>query len=251
MKDMCASAPRPAPGQIRLIVNADDFGLTTGVNHGIVQAHRRGIVTSTSLMVRRSAARDAARRAAAEPGLSVGLHFDLGEWVCRDGEWSVDLLAADPEDASAVEAEAARQLTTFEELTGRSPTHIDSHQHVHRSEPARSVLARVADALGMPLRAVTPGVAYTGDFFGQGRHGVKLPGLISVPALLKILDSLPPGVTELGCHPGFGRNIPSEYGVERETETRTLCDPYVQRRIAESGIALISFHDLQSGVAAA
>ena len=59
----------------RLIVNADDFGLSEGVDHGIVDAFSNGIVTSTSLMVRRPAARHAAELARLHTRLSVGLHF--------------------------------------------------------------------------------------------------------------------------------------------------------------------------------
>ena len=70
-----------------LIVNGDDFGLSHGVNRGIIQAHEEGIVTSASLMVRGPAAEEAAAYARAHPEMSVGLHIDLGEWVYRGGEW--------------------------------------------------------------------------------------------------------------------------------------------------------------------
>ena len=64
-----------------LIVNADDFGQSHGVNRGIMQAHRRGIVTSASLMVRWLAASEAAAYAREHPSLSLGLHVDLGEKI--------------------------------------------------------------------------------------------------------------------------------------------------------------------------
>src|SRR5262249_22921163 len=60
-----------------LIVNADDFGRSAGVNRGIIQAHEQGIVTSASLMVHWPAAREAAEYGRGRPGLSLGLHFDL------------------------------------------------------------------------------------------------------------------------------------------------------------------------------
>src|SRR5260370_3831130 len=81
--------PMPASGQKRyLIVNADDFGQSPGVNRGIIEAHERGIVTSASLMVRWPAAAEAAAYARLHPRLSVGLHLDFGEWVCRGGGWA-------------------------------------------------------------------------------------------------------------------------------------------------------------------
>src|SRR5262245_64423892 len=111
-----------------LIVNADDFGLSAGVNRGIIEAHERGIVTSASLMVRGSAAAAAAAYARAHPALSVGLHLDLGEWAWRDGGWVSVYEVVRADDARAVVAEAARQLAAFRRLVGLSPTHLDSHQ---------------------------------------------------------------------------------------------------------------------------
>ncbi|HEV2791037.1 MAG TPA: ChbG/HpnK family deacetylase, partial [Solirubrobacterales bacterium] len=62
----------------RLIVNADDLGLSRSVNEGIFEAHQHGIVTSASLMVRQGAAEAAAEALAEHPDLAVGLHLDLG-----------------------------------------------------------------------------------------------------------------------------------------------------------------------------
>src|SRR5215831_3654590 len=76
-------------GVRQLIVNADDFGQSPGVNRGIIQAHERGIVTSASLMVRWRAAAEAAAYARAHPRLGLGLHVDLGEWEYRDGDWTM------------------------------------------------------------------------------------------------------------------------------------------------------------------
>src|SRR6185503_13954375 len=70
-----------------LIVNADDFGLSPGVNAGVARTHEQGILTSASLMVRRPAAAAAAEYAQGTPALGVGLHVDLGEWARIDGEW--------------------------------------------------------------------------------------------------------------------------------------------------------------------
>ena len=75
-----------------LVVNADDFGRSPGVNAGIADTHERGIVTSTSLMVRWPAAEQAAAYARQTPTLAVGLHADLGEWARRDGAWVIATL---------------------------------------------------------------------------------------------------------------------------------------------------------------
>jgi predicted glycoside hydrolase/deacetylase ChbG (UPF0249 family) len=237
--------------RVRLIVNADDLGLCPAVNRGVLQAHRHGIVTSASLMVRRPAAAEAAALAGTEPCLSVGLHFDLGEWTWSQGAWQQTLRLADAGDEAAIEAELESQLRSFEMLMGRPPTHLDSHQHVHRSEPARSVLTRVACGRGIPLRDVAAGVRYRGDFYGQARPGESLPALVGVPALTAILAALPPGITELGCHPARGPVASSQYDVERSRETETLCDPRIRRRLDELNIERLSFHDLQAGAVAA
>jgi chitin disaccharide deacetylase len=71
-----------------LIVNADDFGRSPGVNRGIIKAYACGIVTSASLMVRWPAAAEAAAYGQEHLPLSLGLHVDLSEWVYRNGEWT-------------------------------------------------------------------------------------------------------------------------------------------------------------------
>jgi hypothetical protein len=86
-------------------------------------------------------------------------------------------------------------------LFARGPTHLDSHQHVHREEPLRSVLLEAGRRLGIPVRDLAPGLVYRGDFYGQTAKGEPLPDAIAVDALLGLLSSLPPGITELGCHP--------------------------------------------------
>jgi predicted glycoside hydrolase/deacetylase ChbG (UPF0249 family) len=100
----------------RLIVNADDFGLSAGVNAGVVRAHREGIVTSASLMVRQPGTEAAVSAARDCPDLSLGLHFDLGEWEQRDGGWHPRYAWVDDSDAGAVVAEFERQLTTYRAL---------------------------------------------------------------------------------------------------------------------------------------
>jgi chitin disaccharide deacetylase len=227
-----------------LIVNADDFGRSRGVNDGVAACHENGIVTSASLMVRWPAAREAAAYARSHPRLSVGLHVDFAEWTVREGEWRplYERLAED--DVAAVRAEIEGQLASFRELIGRDPTHLDGHQHVQREEPARSILVGLAATLGVPLRDLSSRVRYVGSFYGQGPGGELLPEAISVEGLLGLLAGLPPGVTELGCHPALAEDVDSMYLRERLEEVRTLCDPRVREALAAAGIELFSFADL-------
>jgi predicted glycoside hydrolase/deacetylase ChbG (UPF0249 family) len=226
-----------------LIVNADDFGLSPGVNAGILEAHNLGIVTSTSLMVRPPAAPQAARLARDYPKLAVGLHVDLCEWVFQNGEWRLLYEVAPMADAAAVEMEIARQLETFETLTGHPPTHLDAHQHVHRNEPVRSILLRAARSRGIALRANTPGLRYCGAFYGQSNKGEPYPAGIAAETLLELVCSLSEGVTELGCHPARTADIQSVYLHERLVELKSLCDPRVKEALERESIQLCSFLD--------
>jgi len=227
-----------------LIVNADDFGQSHSVNWGIIEAHERGIVTSASLMVRWPAAAEAAVYSRQHPNLSLGLHVDFGEWAYRGDDW-VSLYQVVPiNDTTAVADEVSRQLTTFRRLVGKDPTHIDSHQHVHLWEPLRTVLTEVARDLTVPLRHCSAEVRYRGDFYGQTAEGIPFPDAISVDGLIKILETLPPGCTELGCHPGLGNDLDTMYCSERAEEVKVLCDPRVRTSIVAMGIELRSFLNL-------
>jgi predicted glycoside hydrolase/deacetylase ChbG (UPF0249 family) len=230
------------PGR-RLIVNADDFGLSPRVNSGILQAHADGIVTSTSLMVRQEAAPAAVAAAREHPRLALGLHLDLGEWEQRDGEWHPAYEVVDTDDAAAVAAEVERQVLRFRALARCDPTHLDSHQHVHRNEPARSLIARMAQSLGVPLRDRRP-VSYCGAFYGQGKGGAPLPDGITADALIAIIRDLPAGYTELCCHPAEDTDFRSSYAEQRPTELRALCDASVRRALERAGVRLCSFRDV-------
>jgi chitin disaccharide deacetylase len=226
----------------QLIVNADDLGLSAGVNAGIFRAHERGIVTSASLMVRQSAAPQAVGLCASHPRLAIGLHLDLGQWDYAGGGWFAAYLRCDQQDEAAVRAECRAQLEAFRALLGREPTHLDSHQHVHDSEPVASVMTAISEEIGVPLRGRR--VRYEGGFYGQSGKGEPFPQGIAASHLAALIRALPGGWTELGCHPGIGVAGESSYGHERELELEALCDPSVAAALAEAGVRLRSFADL-------
>lgn len=227
-----------------VIVNADDFGVSDGVNRGIIAAHEHGVVTSTSLMVRRDAAVAAARYAQGRPSLGLGLHLDLGEWVqVARHDWQPTYEVVSLEDEQAVRAEVERQLEQFRTLVGRDPTHIDSHQHVHKEEPARSAARALADRLSVPLRHFGH-VRYCGEFYGQDRDGSPLHDAITAEALVAVIERLPPGVTEVACHPGDDEGLASSYRAERMLELAALCDPRVRAAFDSAQVRLRSFADV-------
>jgi predicted glycoside hydrolase/deacetylase ChbG (UPF0249 family) len=212
---------------VKLIVNADDFGLTAGVNRAVADAHRRGVLTSASLMVDAPAADDAARLAGVLPGLSVGLHAD-----------------AEPGTSWAEALEA--QIYGFAALVGRPPTHLDSHHNAHRAPDALPAFRRVAESLGIPLREHSD-VRYWSRFYGAW-GGESHPEQVSVESFVRMLDeALAPPCTEIACHPAYvDAELRSSYTAEREVELRTLCDPRLRAAIEERGIDLVSYAGIEA-----
>lgn len=228
----------------RLIVNADDLGYTPLTSAGIFTARRDGIVTSASLMVRRPDAEAAVARAAAEGFLDLGLHLDLGEWTCLGGRWRKLYGVVPIEDPAAVRDECERQLERFQRLVGRPPTHLDSHQHVHRDDPVRPVAREIATRLRVVLRDASRTVAYAGGFYGQYGDGRSAAECLSVEAILGILARSTADVIELGCHPGLDPDLETMYCHERRREVEVLCAAGLRERIAEAGFTLATFASL-------
>lgn len=195
--------PRPS----YLIVNADDLGLSEAVNEGVFAAHEEGIVTSASLMAARPAASAAVAALARYPELAVGLHLEVEEGEFRG------------------------QLDLFHELVGRDPTHLDSHHHAHESEPASVPAEALAAELGVPLR--NRAIRYEGGFYGRDA--------ISPEHLMELIRTLPPGWTEIGCHPAAGPVPTSSYDAERQIELETLRDPRVKDLLNVMHVRLCSF----------
>ena len=219
---------RPGARLRRLIVNADDLGLTDGVNRGIIDAHLSGIVTSASLMVDGPAAAQAAALAREHPALSVGLHF------VDDGP--------DLDQPGHAKREFARQLERFRALTASEPTHVDSHHHVHVTRLA--TFAPLVAPLGVPLRG-DGRVRYLGAFFAHPRPAEVDHQRIRPAFLLELLESEASGeFSELGCHPGrVTVELHSSYAQEREIELATLTEPGLGDRIAALGLVLASYRD--------
>jgi len=219
-------------GDRRLVVNADDFGLTEQVNAGIVRAHVDGIVTSCSLMVDAPAAASAATLALAHPDLSVGLHF------VEPPECDLDR----PGDAGAA---LARQLERFRELIDADPTHLDSHHHVHLEGSRLDGFRDAAAPLAIPVRG-DGSARYVGGFYGQWEWGVTDLEHVSPEYLDWLLaHEVLEGVTELGCHPAAGLEaLGSSYAAERLVELDTLTQPGLRERVGACHIRLVNYRDL-------
>jgi predicted glycoside hydrolase/deacetylase ChbG (UPF0249 family) len=285
-----------AAGRRKLIINADDFGMSTGINRGIMEAVAAGSVTSASLMVGMPGFDDAvslARQAGDVLGVGVHLTLTVGRPLTR---------AATLVDASTGEFVSPRTLLrralsghirptdVFDECAaqiararhaGLPVTHVDGHLHVHvwpgvahvvrhllRGEGITTVRVPNEALYGVPLwrrrlpeRAIIRGltsrarmtqwpVATADHFVGSTLLGMR----DFESGLLRVLDALAPGTTELMVHPGYVDGpLPGNdgYRAQRETELRALTSQSVRDRLRRQDLQLIHFASLSKMARAA
>jgi chitin disaccharide deacetylase len=231
------------PSPTRLIINADDFGISRGVNIGIIEAAAAGVVTSASLIVNLPEFADALDRALSCPTLSLGLHlnFTVGRpltvapSLTRRGSgefYPLPALVARASfgllDPSDVAAECLAQIDRMTE-SGFPPTHLDSHRHIHSHPAISAVVARAAASRGVfqvripsePLRVNARDWQATLKKMGLlvcarlSREtatadsaipfvGISLQGGKSFATrLFALIPQLRAGTTELMTHPGY------------------------------------------------
>ncbi|MEL6614851.1 MAG: ChbG/HpnK family deacetylase [Bacteroidota bacterium] len=249
-----ARAPMTSP-EARLIVTADDLGLQGDVDAGIVRAASGGIVTHASWLAGGESADAAPGLVAREaPDLGVGLHLSLSQTrpsgdprplaglLRPDGRFPDRQFAAirwawRRQRLGAIWDEWRAQADAFERAWGRTPTHLDSHQHVHLAPmlgplavrlaverwiprlrapvgPARGLEARVFVALGARLRrrARSAGLTVPDRF-----DGFEHSGRLDRQKLSDMSAALGPGLTEWMAHPGM-TDEPSGYARRQEME---------------------------------
>jgi predicted glycoside hydrolase/deacetylase ChbG (UPF0249 family) len=261
-----------------LIVNADDFGFTRDVNEGIVEAHRNGILTATTVMANGEAFDHAVALARENPSLDVGCHLVLVQGRS----------VADPSrDLPATVGELVRalmqgRLAVYEELSaqvrkiaraGIRPTHIDTHKHTHLLPPVLSAIARVArefripwvrrpfdfgidtgaritrSAVALGLRVTRPGFAAALGGLKTTDHftGFQITGSLHERNLIETLEKLPEGLTEFMCHPGrLGpelRAAATRLKESRQVELAALVSSEVRRVVERRGIELANYRE--------
>lgn len=258
----------------KLITNADDFGFTRDVNAGIVEAHRNGILTATTLMANGAAFDDAVRLAGENPELDVGCHLVLvqGVSVLSPGTPLPETLAR------LVRAVALGRIRPYEELAaqvrrilaaGLRPTHLDTHKHTHMLPAVLEAVGRLSEEFRIPWvrRPFDFGptnwkgraMGLFGGHFRKvlSRHGCRstdafagfrMTGNFDADGLAALIRSLPPGVTEFMCHPGHcGKELraaPTRLRESRERELAALTDPRVRRELAQAGVELVNYRVL-------
>jgi predicted glycoside hydrolase/deacetylase ChbG (UPF0249 family) len=266
----------------RLAVNADDFGFTRDVNEGIVEAHRSGILTSTTLMANGRAFEHAVGLARRHPALDIGCHLVLvgGESVAEPGR---PLPATVLELLRGYFAERGRLRTELEAqierilAAGLRPTHLDTHKHTHLFPPVLRAVAELGERyridwvrrpFDLPMtvaetpwttRAVSRSLTLVRRRFHDtlAAHGLRttdhfagfqMTGRFGPEDLARLLRGLPEGMTEFMTHPGFCtdelRAARTRLKESRVRELEALTSPAVRRAIEDAQIELTPFSSL-------
>ncbi|AOZ09898.1 hypothetical protein BKK80_29870 [Cupriavidus malaysiensis] len=279
---------QPAHPARALIVTADDFGLTTGVNEAVELAHCDGVLNAASLMVGAPAAADAVARARRLPALRVGLHVVLADGPAVLPRSAIpDLVDAEGRFGSAMardgcrffflphvrrqlEAEIRAQFEAYA-ATGLPLDHVNTHKHFHLHPTVLSLILRIGRAYGLramrlPLENGAPlllrpwlallrrrlraaGVAHN-DYV----VGIANSGGMDETVLLDALRRLPPGVGEIYLHPGVesgARVTQSMAGYRHADELAALLSPRVRAAMDEVAPRRGGFADVFGGLAPA
>jgi len=204
----------------RLILNADDFGLTPSINRAIGELRAAGAITSATLMAAGPAFDDAVAVAHAHPSLGVGCHIVLVDGlpvsppntipslIGPDGKSFRPTLRSFLADlirgrilAEDIAREALAQIEKLQRA-GIRITHIDTHKHTHLGSPARRLAIRIGARLRPRFEALLG--RHTGIRSTDGTIAISTTGQFNSARLVRILAALPPtGTYELCCHPGY------------------------------------------------
>ncbi|QJU57507.1 hopanoid biosynthesis-associated protein HpnK [Sphingomonas sp. AP4-R1] len=255
----------------RLVVTADDFGVSLPVNDAVEQAHRDGILTAASLMVTGDAVDDAVARARALPLLGVGLHLVLVEGrpalppervpslVGADGLFRTDMvgmafaIALSAAARRQLEAEIEAQFAAFA-ATGLPLDHVNAHKHFHLHPMIASTILKVGRRFGMKsVRAPVEHGARGIESWWAGklqkrlrRAGLSVPdqvvglawsGAFDAARMQTALADLHPGLTEIYTHPATADVYPgSAPGYRYRDELAALVDPVAKSILVGKGV---------------
>jgi predicted glycoside hydrolase/deacetylase ChbG (UPF0249 family) len=263
----------------RLIINSDDYGRTPEISHGIREAHRHGVVTSTTCMMNiPTTADDIAIGLKETPNLRMGVHLVLTMGRPISAPETVPSIVAENGDffkytpfiehlsslnMDEVKKEWRAQIEAFIKASGRKPTHIDSHHHASYFSPnlfhGMLELAKEYDcAIRLPFTEVSSELEETAkhvpdlmEKFNPRRPDVFFVNFYDETAtkedLLNIIANVPEGTSEIMCHPGYVDDAfakESVYNFQRERELKILTDPSIKEVIQSTGIELITFANL-------
>jgi len=253
----------------RILFAADDFGMTAGVSAGIVESIRNGVVGATAAMVCGEQAETHIARFAPEIPGRIGAHLQLTDGVPRSDASKLRSLLGDdgrfprkPQQMRLVRSwevkrEWLAQLAVLEGL-GITPTHLDSHHHVHRQPGVFAVYRELAKTMYLPARGaimqeITDRLRADGvpcaDAFMQQWSDAE-PTLERLLTCIAAADEHCPdgGLMEVMCHPAMlddELRRRSNYAEERETELRVLTSAELPRRLADLGYEVVTIQALR------
>jgi hypothetical protein len=244
---------------MKLIVNADDFGLTRGVNLGIIEAFQQGIVRSTTLMVGMPAERHAAELATLNPGLKVGIHLRLtagtpmaenvptlldqtGKLQNQSQFWDNQSM-----NSEEIERELRAQIEHFLSL-GVELSHMDGHHHCHRHALVAPIARKLAEEFRVPLRPENEMTQYQGKSLGFSDkfYGDSLTGENLLDIVRQYLGRVQ--VLELMAHPALIDEPlleASGYATARTRELAILTDPSLLEALGGMGVTISDYSCLQ------
>lgn len=236
---------------MKLIVNADDFGITRAVNFGILDCLQNGILTTTTLMCNAPATMHAIELTK-KYDLPIGIHLvatmfrpltDCSSWVKEDGTFDKQKYMEHGEvvDVEQLRKEWFAQMEFFIKHVGKKPTHIDSHHHAHLQPHAAQVIQDIADYYQLPVRNIATEYGENVYFY----HEFYSPN-VSVDV---IADAIKHGdIVEMMAHPAYVDQKLIEvtsYNMGRLPELDILMGEEAKELITKEGVELINYLDVQ------
>lgn len=239
-----------------LIINADDFGLNSNVNKGIILAREAGAITNATLMVKREGAGEAIEYALENPSFSVGLHIDIDEVLLGDKKGAerfeknyLEKRVKDKDLLKRVEEEVREQIALFEK-NGLTLSHIDSHHHLHALPEVFHIILKLIERQKISTMRVArnydlvkyPSFTWDEAFYDRAISELNNMGTRGADNFLSFSQActseiIPQGITELMTHPGKGERW-------REEELDFLLSSRWKKVLHENEVKLISFKAL-------
>lgn len=242
-----------------LIVNADDFGLTEGVNNGIVESYKNGIVRSTTMLANSKAFDHGVKLSGENPGLAIGVHLALtigkpltsGLKTIVDSEGNFFKISVIEEkipsfDENELETEFTAQIEKILNA-GIKVTHFDSHHHVHMLPKINAMTVKLAKKYGVSIRKIkgfendVPTTSEFSEKFYAG--GVTVKGFEELINSYDNVESL-----ETMCHPAIVDDEllgMSSYAKQRTEELNIVTCKDIKEFIESKGIKLVNYSDLR------
>lgn len=238
----------------KLIMNADDFGLSEAVNYGILKGFQDGILTSTTIMANMPGFDHAVELAKQHPEMHIGVHLNLTCYkpllqthktlVTETGYFrnQLDIDVYDEEEMyQELEAQIEKVLAA-----GIKIDHLDSHHHIHTTEKLRTVIKRLLEKYPYPIRG---GFVYENDvkkselimaFYNEG---------VSLESFEQIVKGMEDGKTyDLMCHPAYIDKVltsMTSYYMKRIEELDIICKEECKTLLEKEKVKLVSYAEIQ------